>query len=169
MARRPPGFSLVEVVIAVAIFAAGVTTILALLPAVARRSLEAEETLAALRLTDAVRLEMQRLANERGFDALATTIPVIDSNADSGLLLVAAHSSADARVLADESPPRDEFFLVELRRYPAGQLAYSPSAGHLALNARVSWPYRVLQADGLAAATAAVDRQHVDFSVVIQR
>ncbi len=160
---------MIEVVIAVAIFAAAITTMLALLPAIARQSIDAQETQAALRLTDAVRLEAQRLAIERGVDALAAAALPMDGTLDTGLLLVAAHDSADVRVLATESPLRDQFYLIELRRYPTGQLAYSVAGGFLALNARVSWPYRVLRPDGLSAPTTPSDRQQVDFSVVIQR
>jgi prepilin-type N-terminal cleavage/methylation domain-containing protein len=169
MRWRPAGFSLVEVVIAVAIFAAGVTTIIALLPALARQAKDAQEAQMALRLPDAVRLELQRLALERGFDALASSIAAMDGTHDVGLLLVAARGSADVRVLASESPSRDQYFLLELRRYPNGQLTYDASAEFLALNVRASWPYRALLPDGLSAATAPADRQQVDFSVVIQR
>lgn len=158
-----------EVVIAVAIFAAGVTTILALLPAIARQATDAQDTQAALRLADAVRIELQRLAVERGFDPLAASIAAMDGTVDDGLLLVATRGGAETRVLASESPPCDQYFLIELRRYPGGQLAYSASAGFLAVNARVSWPYRILLPDGLGAATAPADRQHVDFAVVVQR
>jgi len=163
-------FSLIEVVFAVAIFTLAITAILALLPSTVRQVSESRDTQAAARLGDAVLLEMQHLAAQNGFDSLATGIPVMDDSFDTGLLLVASRDSPDVRPLATIEPVlRDQYFLVELRRFPAGQLAYDPAAAYLALSVRVSWPYRALTPQGLAALTEVRNREQALFTIVINR
>jgi type II secretory pathway pseudopilin PulG len=171
MARqRSYSFSLIEVVIATGIFALAITVILALLPATVRELADSRDAANASRLGDAIRLETQHLATQNGFDALAASIPVADSSFDTGLLLVASRGSADVRPAALVEPVlRDQYFLIELRRFPSGQLGYDSSAAGLALSARISWPYRALTPTGLSAPTDAANRQQVFLTVVIQR
>jgi type II secretory pathway pseudopilin PulG len=163
-------FSLIEVVIATGIFAVTITIILALLPATVRQLVDSRDAANASRLGDAIRLETQQLATQNGFDAFAGSIPVMDSSFDTGLLLVASRDSADVRPANLFEPVlRDQYFLIELRRFPAGQLGYDSNAGCLALSARVSWPYRALTPTGLSGPTDAANRQQVFLTIVIQR
>ncbi len=163
-------FSLIEVVIATGIFAVAITILLALLPATVRQLADSHNAANASRLGDAIRLETQHLATQNGFDTLAGSIPVMDSSFDTGLLLVATRDSADVRPVNLAEPVlRDQYFLIELRRFPAGQLGYDSSAACLALSARVSWPYRMLTPAGFSAPTDAANRQQVFLTVVIQR
>lgn len=163
-------FSLLEVVIAIGIFAVAITVILALLPATVRQLADSHDAITVSRLGDAIRLEAQELAAQKGFDALAGSIPAMDSSLDTGLLLVASRDSADVRP-GDLIEPilRDQYFLIEMRRFPAGQLAYDSNAACLALSARITWPYRVLTPTGLSAPTDAANRQQVFLTIVIQR
>jgi prepilin-type N-terminal cleavage/methylation domain-containing protein len=168
--RRRRAFSLVEVVIAVAVVAVGTVTILALLPGIARRSTDSQDAQVALRLPDAVTYELRAQAVQRGFDGLAATVGVMSSGADEGLLLVAARDGSQVRLFnGAESPARDQHYLIEVRRFGAGDLAYSAGSAVLPLNVRVSWPYRQFTPEGLMPVTPVADRQTVSFNLGIGR
>ena len=168
-----PAFSLLEVVIAVGIFATAVVTLLALLPATLRESADSLDTQIALRLPGAIETELRRLVAAQGFDALAARIPVMNATPDHGELLVAigaTHQGDDVRRLAaGESPVRDQYFLIELQRFGPGPLAYEAAGAVLALNVRVSWPYRQLTPGGLTAARPATERQTLTFTLALNR
>ena len=171
---RPPrphrAFSLLEVALAVAIVAGAVVVILALLLQLGKQAARSEETHVALRLPDAVATELRALATQRGFDALAVGIAVMSAAADEGLLLVAARDGSQVRLLsAGESPPREQYFLIEIRRFPAAPLAYSASGAVLPLSVRVSWPYRSLTPAGLTDAAPFAERQSVNFNLPLNR
>ena len=163
-------FSLLEVVIAVGIFATAVVTLLALLPATLRESADSLDTQIALRLPGAIETELRRQVATQGFDALAARIPIMNASPDHGELLVATHQGDDVRrLLVGESPVRDQYFLIELQRFGSGSLAYDPAGAVLALNVRVSWPYRRLTPEGLAPALPAAERQHLSFTLALNR
>ena len=165
-----PAFSLLEVVIAVGIFATAVVTLLALLPATLRESADSLDTQIALRLPGAIETELRRQVATQGFDALAARIPIMNASPDHGELLVATHQGDDVRRLAaGENPVRDQYFLIELQRFGSGSLAYDPAGAVLALNVRVSWPYRLLTPEGLAPALPAAERQHLSFTLALNR
>lgn len=167
-ARR--GFSLVEVVIAVAVVAVGAVTILSLLPGIARRAADSQDAQVALRLPDAIATELRAQAAQRGFDGLAAGIAVMSSAADEGLLLVAARDGTQVRLLnTAESPVREQFFLIEVRRFASGELVYQSGSAVLPLNVRVSWPYRQMTPTGLTPVTPFAERENVSFSVAIGR
>lgn len=172
-ARPLAGFSLVEVVIAVGIFAMAVTVALALLPALTRQAGETTDALAAQRLPDGIRLELQRLAASGGFDALANRVPVMSAPLTSGLELVAAHDGLKVQavdylppVASEQLPPAEQYFAVEVWRFAQAPLAYDSSAAVLPLYVRVSWPYRP---PASLTPTAPVDRQQISFAVALSR
>jgi len=171
--RQRRGFSLVEVVIAVGIFALAVTALLALLPSLARQSSDSADSLTAQRLPDAIRVELRRLAISGGFDALANAIPVMSAPLQDGLALVATRDGARLHSLAylppaeaEQIPSAAQYFLVELWRFNQPPLSYDPAGATLALHARVSWPYRN---PGSAAPTPLADRQQITFTVSLTR
>lgn len=145
--RGWPGFSLIEVIIAVALFAASVTVILALLPGLTRRGAENADRLVAQRLPDAVRVELTRLAAP-GFDALAAQAPLMGTPPANGLALVATHDGARVQSRDYQAPANgriaegDQYFLVECWRFASGPLQYDGAQSSLALCVRVTWPYR---------------------------
>src|ERR1043165_4942205 len=102
-------FSLIEVVIAVALFASVVTVILALLPGLARRGIEITDRLAAQRLPDAVKLEFSRLSAP-GFDSFAAQLPVMGTPLANGYALIATRNGARlwARNAASSTPTEAE-------------------------------------------------------------
>lgn len=172
-ARSCPGFSLVEVVIAVGIFAAAVTVALALLPALARQAGDAGDALTAQRLPDGIRVELQRLAESGGFDALATRVPVMAAPLTGGLELVAARDGARLHSVGYLPPPpgeqlplAEQYFAIEVWRFAQPPLAYDSAAAVLPLQVRVSWPYRVPTAAGV---TTMADRRQLTFAVSLRR
>jgi hypothetical protein len=169
---RSSAFSLIEVVIAVGIFAVAVVTLLALLPSLTRQSTESADALTAQQLPDNLRIELQRLAGA-DFDALAAAIPVMTSPLDRGLLLVASRDGARLHAV-DYRPPdasaqlaRDaQYFAIEVWRFKSAPLAYDAGGAVLPLYARVSGPYRI---PGAAAPTTLADRSRFTFTLAINR
>lgn len=164
-------FSLVEVIIAVGLFAASVTAVIALLPAVTRQGAVTTDTLAAQRLPDALKVELSRLAAS-GFDALAGQVPVMTQPLGVGLAFAATRDGARLHSLdylppmAGRIPEAEQYFLVECGRFPEEPLRYDTPKHSLALAVRVSWPYRV---PGSPGPTAESSRAQVAFTVSLTR
>lgn len=162
-------FSLVEVVIAVAIFAVALSSILALLPSLLRQSGESADLMVAQRLPEPLRIELRRIAAGSGFGNLATLVPVMSSTPENGFALaatrdgsrVAAAGSSESIIGDDE-----QYFLIEAWRFNQAPLAYEPGDAVLALRVRVSWPYRL---PGVVAPIALVDRVQFTFNTAINR
>jgi type II secretory pathway pseudopilin PulG len=166
-------FSLLEVVIAVGVFAGAIVVILALLPSLTTQASRSADALAAQRLPDALRVELQRLATVGGFDALATNVPVMSAPLDDGLALVASRDAARLHALSYRAPAAgdmllasEQFFLIEIWRFPSAPLAYDASGAALPVHVRVSWPYRVPSA---GSPTALSDRASLTFNSAIVR
>lgn len=162
-----------EVVIAVGVFAGAVVIVLALLPSITTQAAAAADSLVAQRLSDALRVEMQRVATVGGFDALATRVPVASSPLDDGLAFVASRDGARLHSLAYQTPASadsladdDQYFLVEVWRFPTAPLAYDSAGAVLPVMVRVSWPYRL---PGSSAAVALASRSQIAFNSSVQR
>jgi hypothetical protein len=165
---RFPAFSLVEVVIAVAIFAGAVTVLFALLASTLRDSSDAADVQTALRLPAAVEVALREIAAREGLSALAGRIPTMDASADRGYLLVATREGEFVRAPGKASggtQQRSEYFLIDVHRFTGGPLAFDAARNVLPLQVRVSWPYRTLTPDGLAAPVASGERRHVTFNL----
>ncbi|MBX3735376.1 MAG: hypothetical protein KF715_01695 [Candidatus Didemnitutus sp.] len=162
-----------EVVIAVGVFAGAIAVVLALLPSLTAQSASSADALVAQRLPDAVRVEMQRLATIGSFDALATNVPVMTGPLDNGLAFVAARDGARLHTLnylstatGDVLLLREQYFLVEIWRFPAAPLAYEATGAVLPVYVRVSWPYRVADA---GSPVALENRNSLTFTCAINR
>lgn len=169
---RQSGFSLLEVVIAVGVFAMAIAAVLALLPMLMRQSAVAADTLAAQQFPDAVRVELQRLARA-DFDALAAAIPVMTAPLDNGLAFVATRDGARLHSavylppgLSTRIPEGEQYFAVEVWRFDQPPLAYDSSAAVLPLYVRVSGPYRI---PGSTTPTRLEERSRVTFTLAINR
>lgn len=163
-------FSLVEVVIAVGVAGISLVVLLGLLASVSREAGQAVARHTALTLADATAVELTALARQAGFDAFAATVPVRSAVADAGLLLVAARDGTQVRRLeVAENPRRDAYFLIEVNRFADGALRFVGDAGAMAVQVRVSWPYRPLVAGGSGEAVPAAERERVEFSVAVNR
>jgi len=168
--RTQRAFSLIEVAIAVGVVAVAIVVVLGLLPGIARRAADSEDAQTALRLPDAVTVELRALAIQRGFDSLAGGIAVMSTGTDGGLLLVAARDGSQVRPLnTTESPVREQYFLIEVRRFGSGSLAYDPGSAVLPLSIRVSWPYRQMTPAGLTPMLPFAERQNLSFSTAVNR
>lgn len=173
--RNPPAFnhafSLIEVIIAVGLFAASVSVIIALLPALARQGGAAADALAAQRLPDALQGELARL-HAAGFESLADQNPIMNGPLTGGLAFVAdreaarLHSRDYLPPVAGLLPEGEQYFLVECWRFPDEPLRFDVQKGSLALAVRVSWPYRL---PGSSTATEISARTQFMFTVALNR
>lgn len=167
-ARRPSGFSLVEVIIAVGLFAGAIVVVLALLPLLARQASEAAELRVAQQLPDAVRVELQRMVASQGFDAFAAAVPPIGTPLGAGLVLVGSRDGLRVRLAS--VVPGDEveasYYAVDVFRFAQPPLAYDPAAFVLPLQVRVTWPYRV---PGASAPIVPRERRQCGFTLAINR
>lgn len=165
------GFSLMEVVLAVALCAVAITAVLALLPTLTRQGTEATDLLAAQRLTEPLTVELERLA-AHGFDALAQHVPEMTVPLGAGMMFVAGRDGVGLQSMSFLPPASstlgDEarYFLIECWRFPSGPLRYDDAGAVMALHARVSWPYRL---PGLAMPVEETSRHEIAFTVAINR
>ncbi len=149
-----PGFSLVEVIVAIGLVAIVLVALLAAFGPAARSAAAADDTQVAARLAGNIQLELERLQAELGLEGLAAAVPPAGSA--TPLLLVATRDGQ--RVLrADGAAPaadhalnelalpgiarRDRYFLAEVTQQL--DLPYAAGAGFLAVSVRVQWPYRL--------------------------
>jgi|UniRef100_UPI004048ED35 uncharacterized protein (TIGR02598 family) len=141
MRRAYHGFSLVEVVIAVGVVAAGVATILALLPVLLRQSEESTDLQTALRLPDAIE---NKLTNQ-----MAGVFP---NGMQNGTTLVANKDGTNVRsgTLADTYTASEQqpTFYITVSAVSAGELAYQSNRPVLPLQVQVYWPYSAVKAAG---------------------
>ena len=146
---------------------------LALLPALTRQAALSADTLAALRLPDAVQVELRRMASAGGFEALAAQARPMASPLPDTLRLVASRDAAQVQALNYEPPdPANglnesaQFFLIEIWSFSEGPLAFDAAGAGIALHTCVSWPYRH---PGSPTATAAAERERVTFNLASRR
>lgn len=171
--RSLRGFSLIEVIIAVGVFAVAVVVILAMLPPLSRQAADSADAMIAQSLPDSVRNELTRLATSGGFDALANRLPVMAAPLADGLPMVAAHDARRLYSLDYLSPPvggqlpqAEQYFLVEVWRFNQPPLRYDPLAPVLAAYVRVSWPYTN---PGAPSTTPLSARSQLTFTVSLNR
>lgn len=170
------GFTLMEVLLAVAILAGAVLVVLGLLPGLARQNMASATRLEAQRLPSALAIELRRVA-AADFEALAARVPVMAAPLRAGFPLVASRS--DPRVmtrdyllpLAAERLATDQhYFLLECWRFPNEPLRYETGAPGMAVWVRVSWPYRLPGGNsGSFTATDHAERQEFAFTVFLSR
>lgn len=168
--HRGSAFSLIEVVIATAIFAGAVTVLFALLTATLRDATGAADTQTALRLPDAIEVTLREIAAREGLAGLAARIPTDEASGDRGFLLVATRDGESVRRPGSTSggaATLDAYYLIDLRRFPTGALAFDAARTVLPLHVRVSWPYQVPASDGPAAPVAFDKRQSVAFNLTV--
>lgn len=161
-------FTLVEVVVAVGVFAVTIVAVLGLLGPVGRSVAGVSDQDKAAQLGDAIQSELMRLrdsqtagSGQTKLDAFAALVPA------NGLLKLVAARDGTVVVRESEadndpatgSPPgvakRDRYFLIEVSRQPAPLGNYSNGAGFLALTLTVKWPYQIATGPAATDATAA--------------
>lgn len=167
--RQCSGFSLIEVVLAVAIAGGSIAVILGLLPALARQAEDSQEARHARSLAGAVRSALVGRGAD-GVGALAASIPALGGEAGSGRQFVVARRGTELRPLDSETGAEDDgYFLVTLRRFAASPLADEAAAAFLAVNVTVSWPHVRSPTGRNPPPDASVHRQSVSFNVSVRR
>lgn len=168
--RASRAFTLLEVIIAIGLFAAAVTVIIGLLAGLSRQGADSTDMLAAQQLPGPLKVELSRLASA-GLDSLADRVPVMTSPLAGGLAFAAARDTVRVDSLEylpafDPIPAGDQYFLVECWRFPSEPMRFDGQKAFLALHVRVSWPYRL---PGAPAPTAPADRSQVTFALSLNR
>lgn len=169
--RQLRSFSLIEVIVAVGIFGGAVAVTIGLIAALSRQAADAMDGLAAHRLPDALKVELERLAAP-GFDDLAGRIPPLAVPLDNGLAFAASRDAAEVQSLAYLPPsagriPADaQYYLVECWRFTTEPLGYNAQKAFLALHVRVSWPHRLT---GTAEPVPLKDRSQFTFTASLNR
>lgn len=175
--RVTGAFSLIEVIVAVGLFAGSIAVILGLMGPLARQTAESADALAAQRLPEPIRVELRRLAGTN-LDGLAGQIPIMSAPLDNGFALIAPRDATRVQSLvylpplSGQVPSPEQYYLVECWRFPSkpgdptDQLSYNGQKGFLALHVRVSWPYQI---PGGPAATPLAGRRQITFTVSLNR
>lgn len=170
---QSPAFSLVEVIVAVAVFAVAVTAMLGLLPSVTRVSDRSTDSMNALHLPDALRIELRRMADAGGLDALGAKTKPFTAPLPDTCVLVATRDASRVAALdyqppaaADQISTEAQYFLIEAWRFADPPLTFAPGDSVLALHIHVSWPYRV---PGSLEVSSPAEREHADFNLALNR
>ncbi len=187
--RRRAAFSLLEVVVAVALLGVVLVVVLGGFGSVARSTGAVLDDEALVRLAGGIRQELERLQAVVGFEGLAAAVP--EAGSSSPLLLVGTHDGrrvlcddgvepAADRPLNDPALPgiarRDRYFAIEATRQI--DLPYGSGAGYLAIAVTVRWPYLVPAGPSTPGATRpaadparevpAADRQWIVFQFALR-
>lgn len=173
MAQRRSAFSLLEVIIAVGIFAVGVAGILGLLGSMTRQQSANTDALVAQGLPDALRVELRRVRMAAGsLDTLAENVPVMTAAMADGLQFVATrdggrlHSATYNTPSANPIATGERYFLVEVWRFDRAPLSYTSGDYSLAMHVRVSWPHAASAGGQLVPMTA---RESLTFNLALER
>ncbi len=166
-AAKPHGFSLVEIVVALGIFATAILVIVGLLASNVQATNRTVETEIASRLTDTIRAELQRYGYAKVASGLSGTNPIyLVGTRDGARVLptgedasnppvtgnpVATPLAAENKLQTDSTPGtppgiayRDRYFLVEVSaasKPPKPATANAETAFPVIVE--VYWPYRL--------------------------
>lgn len=140
---RREGFSLIEVILAIAVFALTIVAVLAMLGSTTQATSEVLNTVTASRISDAIRTELENL-DFNDLDPNAVNYPVTLYGRQDGSRVVLdtnADNNPDPEV---DDPPgiaeRDRYFLIELDVL-GDELVYDVDNADIALSVRLEWPY----------------------------
>jgi len=150
------GFSLVEVIIAIAVAGGALAVILAFLSGLLRATADVADHQMALQLAGAI--------ESRLYEEMGGTFP---GGLQAGRVLVADKEGTNLRgELESDAVPAPAYFHIEVSGFSQPPLAYQAGRGVLPLRVRVSWPYSaVLSAAGNPSASA--NTQSVEFIVTL--
>lgn len=169
--RQIRAFSLLEVIIAVGLFVSSVVVIIGFIAALSRQGADSADTLAAQKLPEPLRVELARLAGS-DLEALAAQIPVMSAPLTDGLAFAATREVTGVESLAylppanDRIPAAEQYYLVECWKFQDEPLRFDAQKAFLALQVRVSWPYRL---PGVADPTEPSDRSQITFTMSLTR
>jgi prepilin-type N-terminal cleavage/methylation domain-containing protein len=177
--HRRAAFTLIEVIIAVAIFAGAIVVIIGLFGPLNRSIGEVADNGRAARLADGINVELMRLRDTQSttsgskLDALATLVA-------NGAVLNLVASADGSRVIRESdavndpltgTPPgiatRDRYYLIEVRMQPAPLNYTAGTSTFLALTATVSWPYQVATGPTTSIPSVVSERQSLLFNYAL--
>ena len=159
MIGKKCGFSLIEVVIALALFSTSVVVILALLGSVAGRSKEVAESAVALNLPAAVESALRT----KGNNTIAGIRSFIDG---ANPHLIANYQGSQINVgSGNEDKFVDAYFRIDFSEMDATEID-SISELMVPLLVTVSWPYKSV---GSTSPTKLGDRSSVSFTLAISQ
>lgn len=127
---------MLEVVVAVALFGATVTVLLALMPGLSRHARQSVDQMTAQRLADALQVELGRRA-AGNFSALLAQLP--EASDQPGMVLVADRDGT--QFWESSSREVDAFFRLECWRMADASFRSDRASGFLAVAVRVHWPH----------------------------
>tara|TARA_B100001964_G_C14003013_1_gene495834 strand:- start:54 stop:680 length:627 start_codon:yes stop_codon:yes gene_type:complete len=165
---RQEGFTLLEIIIALAVFGFVVSGLLAFLPWAIDGKANIRDFNTACTMPDAIQIELERLGFKEVEEVTRPTGEDGDSSPPSageenpseddapGLYLVARRDGVYVRLaygvslegekILDQTcdiPEHERYFLIKCNQFPANnRLAHVPSNGWLALQVDVQWPYK---------------------------
>lgn len=144
-AQRGRGFSLIEVVIATAVFAVAIVAVVGLMGPMTKRAEDVIDSEVAARLSASIQSELERIGFATGVSLTSGVSLELVASADGTLVRVLSGAAPANRPPNDSElpgiPNRDRYFRIFLSRQ-TGVLAYNPAtSGSLALRADVEWPY----------------------------
>lgn len=165
MTHRPSSkaaFSLVEVVVAVGIFALSIVAVFGLLTPIARDSAAVIETSTAVRLAESINHELERVGG-KAVAALGNDTVYLVATADGSRVLrsgdsaVGATGSYDAENTLNATPvagiaQRDRYYLIEVKLIKddggdsndkINTATFDTNAGAVPVRVKVSWPLYV--------------------------
>lgn len=173
MVTRRSAFSLVEVIIAVGIFAVGVSGLLGLLGSLTRQQSANTDALLAQGLPDMLRVELRRVRTAAGsLDTLAANIPVMSAAMADGLSFVATRDGTRLHSVTYNPPSSnlittgERYFLVEVWRFDRAPLNFTSGELSVALHVRISWPHAT-SVSGQTVPMAA--RESLTFNIALER
>ena len=171
------GFSLVEVVVAVGIFALAIVGVIGLLAPSIKAVSDIADTNVAARLAQNIQMELENY----GFSSVVSA-----TNSSQKIQLVATKDGLRVARSNGTTPPADNnpvtgtppgiaaadrYYLVEVTQFPAGNtLAYTAAnnPGFVALSVRVLWPYQLPAAGGTSRAGVASEQTSTIFNFALR-
>lgn len=162
------GFSLVEVVIAIGIFAGAIAAILALFGPLSRSVGEVTGAGQAARLAEAINVELLRLRdaypsggatkNDQFAPVFANGAALTLVGSADGTRVVREADAGNDPVTANPRgiAPAERYFLIRVTALPGFTPGQTP---FLALTATVQWPYRTPDGNGGSVVTAEASRR----------
>lgn len=162
-ASKVGAFSLIEVVVAVGIFAIGIVAVIGLLSPTIKSVTNVTDSTVANRLADNIQLELQRIGfsnivpDSTSATKVALPLTLVASRDGSRVLLAAAGTvttglPADDDTTATDKPPgilhRDRYYGITVDRLTTdttSPLYYTngSGSGFFALSVKIVWPYQV--------------------------
>lgn len=159
--RSLQGFSLVEVVLAVGIFAFVIVAVMGLIGPTTRSIADIEHRDVAASLGTTILLELRRVSQGQDFDAFGTQIPAATANPNYISLVASADGSVvrlfnednpddptlDVNNALDEPVPgihnRDRFFLIRVSRLVMDGVDSDDDLEFIPVVAQIFWPLQV--------------------------